>query len=206
MAKQIGKCWKQPIIHLEATPIQTASWPPTIRGTFTKLLISDAVPGCMAPNWFKLRKSARLFFGSEILKKHHQTSSNIIKYIRNQPGNTWCPRAHIWVQFLLPFPCLNYAETKDRVRVRFALEVAVGKLRYPAKVYIQNNKFINILTRHQDLRIKTVRYWPGSCAPNWLHGNAMIVNPATSLFSSLGLQKSGPLLTRANHLQPTRPV
>ena len=140
------------------------------------------------------------------IRNIEETPSNIIKYIRNQPGNTWCPRAHIWVQFLLPFPCLNYAETKDRVRVRFALEVAVGKLRYPAKVYIQNNKFINILTRHQDLRIKTVRYWPGSCAPNWLHGNAMIVNPATSLFSSLGLQKSGPLLTRANHLQPTRPV
>ena len=28
---------------------------------------------------------------------------------------------------------------------------------------------------------------PGSCAPNWLHGNAMIVSPATSLFSSWAL-------------------
>lgn len=181
MAKQIGKCWKQPIIHLEAMPIQTASWPPwTIRGTFTKLLISDAVPGCMAPHWKTAEKICSSFFG----------------ILRNIEETNFCSPSH----------ALTMPKQKIESGCDFALEVAVGKLRYPAKVYIQNNKLINILTRHQDLRIKTVRYWPGSCAPNWLHGNAMIVNPATSLFSSLGLQKSGPLPTRANHLQPTRPV
>lgn len=82
-----------------------------------------------------------MFLGSsEILKKHHQTSSNILETSQEIPG----AQGHTsGFNFCSPSHALTMPKQKIESGCDFALEVAVGKLRYPAKVYIQNNKLYN---------------------------------------------------------------